>query len=458
MKKSKSLKQRASEISIGAFIAITVVMFTSFTMYSIKKTTLTEEKIRNELTLNLRNQTNLFLPSFLLPEQQQGMNLLLERIKRDENLKNISIIKNEADLPLIFSQCKIDPVRVVTCASKDMSETAIVAPLTELNVRYGYILKSKMNTTAKSLIEIMQFAGLMLLMLGLTFVVMYAYISKMTATKVPIALDNLVKWMESEIHGKKSDEIELHFEELEALRGKISEVFARYNRSRDQAIIGQVTSGIMHDIKTPLQSIVTALHLANEKEINTPKRLSRLENLFNMCRDNLPLIGDIIETTLDGNRNIRISKSSFNLRETIDSSVIHHLNLSRNRKVTVKVDAPEELIASYDPLQLVRVMNNLLKNGIEAASESGKSPSIVKVSIGQNENRVIVLSVEDSGNGFKGPPDRVFRAFGTTKARGTGLGLLITKKIIEAHQGNITASNSSVYGGAKMEVTLPLEV
>ena len=457
MNKTKTLRQCVSEISINAFICITVVMFTSFTMYSIKKTKITEEKIQDDLTLNLKNQVNLFLPSFLLPEQKQGMTLLLERIKSDESLDEIRVIDGASQLPLAFSECKLDKRKTVTCPSKDMSSTAVVAPLTEMNDHFGYIFKSKRNATATSLVGVMQFAGVILLILAITFIIIYTYISKLVAKTLPYHLDNLVRWIESEMYGNKSENIQLHFKELEDLKGKIAEVIERSNRSRDQAVIGQVTSGIMHDIKTPLQSIVTAVHLVSEKEMNTPKRLARLENLFLMCANNIPLIGEIIETTLDGNRNIQISKSKGNLRETVEASLRYTKDFSRLRNVSVEVDAPDEVIAHYDSLQFTRVMNNLLKNGIEAASESTTSPAIVRVSISKNNDNGVKLTVEDSGSGFSGSPEKVFRAFGTTKARGTGLGLLVTKKIIESHQGFINASNSSIYGGAKMEVILPCE-
>ena len=124
--------------------------------------------------------------------------------------------------------------------------------------------------------------------------------------------------------------------------------------------------------------------------------------------------------------------------------------------MSVEVDAPKELLADYDTNQFMRVVNNLLKNGIEAASEASSiSPAKVKISV-EKQDQQINLIVEDSGSGFKGSPEKVFRAFRTTKTRGTGLGLLISKKIVEAHSGKIKASNDSVLGGAKMEVSLPV--
>jgi signal transduction histidine kinase len=210
----------------------------------------------------------------------------------------------------------------------------------------------------------------------------------------------------------------------------------------------------MHDIKTPLHSIVTATHLVDEQKAESEDRQMLLENLFDMCRNNIPLIRGIIETTLDGNRKIQINKSNANLRETIDKAIALTNEFSRYRTVSVEVDAPAELFVDYDSSQFARVVNNLLKNGIEAAAETSSIPK-VKISVIQNEKN-INLVVEDSGIGFKGSPDKAFRAFRTTKVRGTGLGLLISKKIVEAHSGKIKASNGSAYGGAKMEVELPI--
>ena len=456
MRAPRSIRQCFTELSITAFIAITVIMFTCFAMYSIKKTKVAEESIEADLTLNLKNQLSMFVASFLLPEQKEGMGLLLDRIKRDESLEMATVFTHKLEMPKIFTNCILSEVKPVTCASDDMSSTAVIAPLTENNEQYGYFLKSKKNSSATSLMGLMQFAGFILLILGMTFIVFYFYITRLIAKTIPLALDNLVKWIEAEINGKRDEDARLYFKELSDIRFKISEVIDRYNLSRDQAIIGQVTSGIMHDLKTPLQSIVTAVHLVSEQEEQSPKRLSRLENLFRMCANNLPLIGNIIETTLDGNRNIQITKSDGDLRATVEESIRYTKDFSRMRSVSVQIEGPSEIKASYDSLQLIRALNNLLKNGIEAASEASKGTGLVRVLIQQESADSIKLTVEDSGNGFSSSPDKVFNAFRTTKVHGTGLGLLITKKIVEAHQGSIKASNDSIYGGARMEMVLPV--
>ena len=102
-----------------------------------------------------------------------------------------------------------------------------MAPLTEMNDHFGYIFKSKRNATATSLVGVMQFAGVILLILAITFIIIYTYISKLVAKTLPYHLDNLVRWIESEMYGNKSENIQLHFKELEDLKGKIAEVIER---------------------------------------------------------------------------------------------------------------------------------------------------------------------------------------------------------------------------------------
>lgn len=451
---SKSLKQKVTDISIYSFMCMSVIMFTCFWLYSAKKSKITENQIRADLTVNLRNQTNQFLPSFLLPEQEQGMKLILDKIKSDENLEDIRIVKSQEEIPPQFKDCRPNEKIAITCPSNDLALTAVVAPLNELNTVYGFIFKSKKNSSAANLQGAIEFALVSLLIIGIAFLVIYLRLRLLIAKTLPDSMAQIVHWIEAEIEGKELEKISLPFKELEELKLKIGQVIERANKSREQAIIGQVTSGIMHDIKTPLQPIFSATQMVTEQDLGSAKRLARLENLYNQCLRGIPHITDIIETTLDGNRNISIAKSNFNLRETIESSLMVLDDYSRNTKVYIELDVPRDIFIGHDPRQFIRVLNNLLKNGIEAASES-KLSKVKLTAI--KEDTAVRLIVEDSGDGFKGSPEKVFRAFRTTKTRGTGLGLLISKKIVEAHSGKIKASNDSAYGGARMEVTLPIQ-
>ena len=166
-------------------------------------------------------------------------------------------------------------------------------------------------------------------------------------------------------------------------------------------------------------------------------------------------MNEIIESTLDGNRKIQVNIQTTNVKSVVDKSLmLTNQNILSNH-VDVETVIPEDLDALLDPKQFIRVTNNLIKNGIEAAVESKTITPKLKITAYKIENNKVKIILEDSGKGFKESPSKALKAFKTTKVRGTGLGLIISQKIIEAHNGNINISNSVELGGARLEIVLP---
>jgi signal transduction histidine kinase len=107
-----------------------------------------------------------------------------------------------------------------------------------------------------------------------------------------------------------------------------------------------------------------------------------------------------------------------------------------------------------DRVQLQQVLMNLMLNGIEAMRETGGELTITSKS---TEDGQLLVSVNDSGIGLPGEePDRIFQAFFTTKPQGTGMGLSISRRIIESHGGRLWASPNTGRG-AIFQFTLPVE-
>lgn len=96
----------------------------------------------------------------------------------------------------------------------------------------------------------------------------------------------------------------------------------------------------------------------------------------------------------------------------------------------------DEIIAKLDRTQLIRVITNLVKNGIQAIPDH-KTPQIL-VNVFENENEV-VITISDNGNGIaEENRSKVFEPKFTTKSSGMGLGLAMVKNIVETYQGTIT--------------------
>ena len=108
-----------------------------------------------------------------------------------------------------------------------------------------------------------------------------------------------------------------------------------------------------------------------------------------------------------------------------------------------------------DRVQLQQVLLNLIMNGIEAMTAVADRPRLLSVESGIDQARNVLVVVRDSGTGLGFEADRVFTPFFTTKANGMGLGLSISRSLIEAHGGRLWAAPKSPEGTA-FYFTLPI--
>ena len=108
-----------------------------------------------------------------------------------------------------------------------------------------------------------------------------------------------------------------------------------------------------------------------------------------------------------------------------------------------------------DRVQLQQVLMNLMLNGIEAMKETG---GVLTVKTGRGEGGEVLISVSDTGVGLPaGRADEVFKAFFTTKSQGSGMGLAISRSIVESHGGRLWGT-SNEGRGATFHFTLPTAI
>jgi C4-dicarboxylate-specific signal transduction histidine kinase len=128
----------------------------------------------------------------------------------------------------------------------------------------------------------------------------------------------------------------------------------------------------------------------------------------------------------------------------------------RKNRISIERQLTKTLpLVTADRVELQQVLLNLIMNGIEAMAGVTDRPCQVGVHSGIDESGNILVSVSDSGTGLRSEGDQIFTPFFTTKANGMGMGLSISRSLIESQGGRLWAESTSPHG-AVFSFTLPM--
>ena len=184
-------------------------------------------------------------------------------------------------------------------------------------------------------------------------------------------------------------------------------------------------------------------------------------------QDMREILGDIVQAGLHASavidrvrsmvKNEQRGAVSFDITSAIRDVVLLLHSDAVMRKINVTLEAePEMPGVRGDRVQLQQVVLNLLLNAFDAMKDSDRSDRTVLLNIARIDERMLKVSVTDAGPGLPaGSPERVFDAFYTTKSNGLGMGLSISRSIIEAHGGRLWAENN-LTRGATFSFTIPI--
>ncbi|HET7643646.1 MAG TPA: HAMP domain-containing sensor histidine kinase [Nitrososphaeraceae archaeon] len=215
-----------------------------------------------------------------------------------------------------------------------------------------------------------------------------------------------------------------------------------------------------HEIKTPIQPIIalTEVILQEEGIINTEKNKQYLDIISRNSKRLKQITDDVLDIARIESGAFSLNKEIFNLKEMITDIVKDYeqsiIQNKKNLKIIYKSsDNDTQIIIEADRTRLCQVIRNLLNNAIKFTNEG----SIIIV-VQQKENEILV-SIKDTGTGIH--PEvlpKLFEKFATKTMRGgTGLGLFISKSIIEMHGGKIWATNNKEGIGSTFTFSLPVK-
>jgi signal transduction histidine kinase len=217
-------------------------------------------------------------------------------------------------------------------------------------------------------------------------------------------------------------------------------------------------SAVMHELRTPLASISGYVDhfLATETE-SIP---DNVKNGLEIVKRNADRLSELTESLLNIQRMesgvIELKFETFNLNETVTRCIQEMTPLAqlKNQQISANIPASSMKVRG-DRLRLTGAVMSLLDNAIKYTPDGGS----IKVCLDEIDSHVR-LQVTDTGIGIeKKDLNKVFEPFATihkpTYYRGTGVGLSLTKKVIEAHNGTITASSEGKGLGSTFTLTLP---
>ena len=217
-----------------------------------------------------------------------------------------------------------------------------------------------------------------------------------------------------------------------------------------------------HEFRTPIQSVLGYSEMihANLKNFD-----QYFEKIIRNARRLEKLTEDILDVSRIEGNNLQLSKSNFDLNRTIQQVIEDYQKEAANKNVKIILDFKKNVPTTIyaDEARLQQVINNLLSNAINFTSNGTviitayKAQVDTNVEMAQQDEKSIVVEIKDTGSGIN--PEmlpRLFEKFATRSGSGTGLGLYISKSIVDTHGGKIWAYNNKDGIGATFTFTLPI--
>jgi two-component system, OmpR family, sensor histidine kinase VicK len=206
-----------------------------------------------------------------------------------------------------------------------------------------------------------------------------------------------------------------------------------------------------HELRTPVQSLLVLTevlhsrvkdieeHKLLDSTIKSTKRLQRLSN-------------DILDVTKIESQSLELNKERFNLKDVILGVMTDMKSQIVNNKVELSsYKSTQDIFVDADKERIIQVISNLLNNAIKFTQEGN-----IFISTEIKDHGYVFVTIKDTGQGIH--PDilpRLFSKFASKSFQGTGLGLFISKSIVEVHGGKIWADNNSDGKGATFTFSLP---
>ena len=217
-----------------------------------------------------------------------------------------------------------------------------------------------------------------------------------------------------------------------------------------------------HEFRTPIQSVLGYSEFIRSSLVNFD---DYFDNLFKNAKRLEKITNDILDVSKIDSENYELSKTDFDLNDVIKKAIGNHEKdaSDKNVKIILEPKKEETRTINADESKIQQVIDNLLSNALDFTKDGTITLKVYDLFIrsddkdNQNTQESIALEVKDTGSGINEEiMPRLFEKFSRRSDSGAGLGLYISKKIVDMHGGKFWAQNNRGAKGATFTITLPI--
>jgi signal transduction histidine kinase len=253
--------------------------------------------------------------------------------------------------------------------------------------------------------------------------------------------------LETRVALSGKDEIRELGDAFNSMADRLVELQENIRKQERQVMFGRIAAGLVHDLSHPIQNIGNSCKLILKMWEDAEYR----DTFRRMIEREMQVVKRVLEDLQNIAKPIPLERFPIELNRTVAEAIESMQPLAETAGITLKAElAGEPLFVEGDVFALGRVYRNLVVNAIQATAPGG-----LVVAATEKHGDLVQVRVYDTGCGI--PPDRlqaIFEDFVTTKRRGLGLGLAITRKIVEQLGGRITVA-SEVGRGTTFVIEFP---
>ena len=211
-------------------------------------------------------------------------------------------------------------------------------------------------------------------------------------------------------------------------------------QSEKMAAIGELVASVVHEMRNPLSSVKLNFQIIGR----SLDHAGPVHEHYSIGLGQIAQLEKMLSNLLDYSKPISLEKTSFRLETVLAESMQQLQSCSEGCSIEVKAGGPVPDVVG-DRGQIRQVLTNVMKNALESAGSNGKVA--IRIIGAGNEKKETIVEVRDNGGGIpQQDMKRIFQPFFTTKEHGTGLGLPVVKKIMDAHGFGICVSSEEGVG------------